>query len=55
MADVIMACDEHREKTTELEFSEKLQRWYCPHCGKYEWPAIHEEAKYDEKLKRNHG
>lgn len=49
---VISACDEHQERLTELEWREGFAYAYCPHCGKYKWPALHGEAAYDRALIR---
>ena len=46
---IITACDEHREITTELEFDER-GFYFCPQCGKYRWPALHGETKYEPTL-----
>ena len=49
---VISCCDEHLEAITELVLGKKGEpTYYCPRCGKFQWPALHDGIRsYDEKL-----
>ena len=47
---VITACDEHFTNITPLRFKKGVG-WYCPTCGKFKWPALHEGIRaYNERL-----